>query len=145
MFKEVIEPDGMSTIQISNTGGTSILKSGKFSLNGHRWNTNACISVEEEDESQGPTNTLEPVDCRPRYFYIQNNEAYEFYSKVDGHKVFSEIEHDPECAILKQNIPEAPQEKSATVICPFKVNNNWSIQEYTEGKNSSLFAPNAHH
>ena len=27
---EVIEPDGMSTIQISNTGGTSILKSGKF-------------------------------------------------------------------------------------------------------------------
>ena len=25
---EVIEPDGMSTIQISNTGGTSILKSG---------------------------------------------------------------------------------------------------------------------
>ena len=85
------------------------------------------------------------MDFRPRYFYIQNNEAYEFYSKVDGHKVFSEIEHDPECAILKQNIPEAPQEKSATVICPFKVNNNWSIQEYTEGKNSSKFAPNAHH
>ena len=27
---EVIEPDGMSTIQISNTGGTSILKSGRF-------------------------------------------------------------------------------------------------------------------
>ena len=27
---EVIEPDGMSTIQISNTGGTSILKSGMF-------------------------------------------------------------------------------------------------------------------
>lgn len=76
------------------------------------------------------------MDSRPRYFYIQNNEAYEFYSKVDGHKVFSEIEHDPECAILKQNIPEAPQEKSATVICPFKVNNNWSIQEYTEGKDS---------
>ena len=94
--------------------------------------------VEEEDESQEPTNTLDPVDSRPRYFYIQNNEAYEFYSKVDGHKVFSEIEHDPECAILKQNIPEAPQEKSATVICPFKVNNNWSIQEYTEGKDFSL-------
>ena len=93
--------------------------------------------VEEEDEGQEPTNTLDPVDSRPRYFYIQNNEAYEFYSKVDGHKVFSEIEHDPECAILKQNIPEAPQEKSATVICPFKVNNNWSIQEYTEGRGSS--------
>ena len=29
---EVIEPDGMSTIQISNTGGTSILKSGRFQL-----------------------------------------------------------------------------------------------------------------
>ena len=30
---EVIEPDGMSTIQISNTGGTSILKSGTNSSN----------------------------------------------------------------------------------------------------------------
>ena len=47
-------------------------------------------------------------------------------------KIFEDIEDDIECAILKQRIPEAPQEQSATLICPFKVHNNWAVENYAE-------------
>ena len=58
---EVIEPDGMTTIQVSNTGATSILHS----------------VGEDELEPKEPTG-------QSRYFYLSGKEAYEFYTNQRG-------------------------------------------------------------
>ena len=57
----MIEPDGMTTIQVSNTGATSILHS----------------VGEDELEPKEPTG-------QSRYFYLSGKEAYEFYTNQRG-------------------------------------------------------------
>ena len=111
---EVIEPDGMTTIQIGNTGATSILHS----------------MGESEEQEQQPE---EPVNAS-RYFYLANKEAYEFHTHDKGQALLNEIERDEHCAVLYQPVPDGANEKAATLVCPFDVNYNWSQSPYQEDK-----------
>ena len=87
---------------------------------------------EPEDISSNKINEITKAIDK-RYFYLSDTgEAFEFFKKENGLKIFEAIDDDIECAILRQQIPEAPQELSATLICPFKVHNNWSVENYAE-------------
>jgi len=89
--------------------------------------------VEEATGSNKSTTGSNPKCIDKRFFYLSDcGEGFEFFKKENGLKIFEDIEDDIECAILRQQIPEAPHEQSATLICPFKLHNNWSIQHYQE-------------
>ena len=113
---EVIEPDGMTTIQIGNTGATSIL-----------------YSMGESEEHNEQAQVPPPVNTS-RYFYLANEEAYEFYTHDKGQALLDEIERDEHCAVLYQPVPDGANEKAATLVCPFDVNYNWSQAPYQEDK-----------
>ena len=82
---EVIEPDGLTTIQISNTGATSVLH-----------------SVGEEEQQQ---DSQEQKERPVKYFYCRGKEALQFHSKETGQQLLDDIEQDQHCAVVYQVIP----------------------------------------
>ena len=85
IWPSILEPDGMTTIQVSNTGKTSIL---------HQLG-------EEEDQREPAARSI--VAPRPRYFYLQSdNSAMEFFPQKIAQAMFEEVESDPLGAAISQ-------------------------------------------
>jgi hypothetical protein len=112
---EIIEPDGLKTIQISNIGKTSI------------------IHNEDNEESEDQQSVINEYSPQERVFYVRSNDQiYEFLDYGEAKRDIEGIQEDPMSAALHQQVPEAPNEKAVTLLTPQMRAPSWSIHSYQE-------------